>query len=446
MTQTIVITSNPPPTTETGGGGGGPSAAAPIYATEETALPWISITGQEGETQQVMVDRPDAEDHGWNVERLSDRILLSNEVVTVTIMANSIAELNGIISGEMVSITAESTTLTAETPVGTVQASFEATLTGFAPDSGFQTTISATYTSEISNMFDGAADSEGLKIIAIAYIYEVKKINVTAKGPAAVTLTAPRTWVENNGGVTAVKIIKIADDGTVSILDTIFMGYGDDGKSCIFRAEMDGLSIFGMIAVRAKEEAAPESVGAEKGLGKTALPISGSIVTWIGSNPIVVAIVLIVVTIAGAVGYTQMQARRKIRGVHHLEGEGGGAAAIVDELIEGQRQKALAGIIGVLNDIDGQVRDLERVMGTRAPAYEFPVDEAAPIVDRFFYSCQVAEERIKLADLQGHITKRQVHDLNTQLHGAVQKMVELARQSETLHSLVTEKFAAQAGQ
>ncbi|MDD1676398.1 MAG: PKD domain-containing protein, partial [Methanomicrobiales archaeon] len=185
---------------------------------------------------------------------------------------------------------------------------------------------------------------------------------------------------------------------------------------------------------------------AEKGLSKTALPISGSIMAFIGSNPLVSALIAILVVIGSVLGYTRLQARRKIRGVHHYSDEEGGSRASVDEDFEGKRQKAFAGIIDVLNDIDGQVHDLERAMKSRAPSFVFPADEAAPIVSRFFYSCQVAEERLKTAEHAGYITEKQVHDLNVQLDGAVQKMVELARQSETLNNFVLEKFGAQAGQ
>jgi hypothetical protein len=185
---------------------------------------------------------------------------------------------------------------------------------------------------------------------------------------------------------------------------------------------------------------------AEKGLAKTALPISGGLLAFVTTNPILVAVIAIVVAVGGAVVYAKMQARRKIAGVHHPGDDLEGSGITIDRQLERKREQAFTGIINVLNDIDGQVRDLDRTMRSRAPAFVFPTDEAAPIVDRFFYACQVAEERIKAADHEGHLTKKQVHDLNIQLQASVQRMVELARRSETLQNLVTDKFGAEAGQ
>jgi hypothetical protein len=102
------------------------------------------------------------------------------------------------------------------------------------------------------------------------------------------------------------------------------------------------------------------------------------------------------------------------------------------EIKEDEGRRAIAGIIAILNDIDGQLASLDRTFSERESTAQLSREEASVIVERFFLSCQKAEEMIKQAAGKGQISKIQVYDLNGQLSEAVKRMISLSRRSETL--------------
>lgn len=61
---------------------------------------------------------------------------------------------------------------------------------------------------------------------------------------------------------------------------------------------------------------------------------------------------------------------------------------------EPDKERALASIIESLNEIEGLVTHLSRTLIDPAPSI-VTSEEADTITGRFFFSCQVAEERIK---------------------------------------------------
>ncbi len=107
----------------------------------------------------------------------------------------------------------------------------------------------------------------------------------------------------------------------------------------------------------------------------------------------------------------------------------------INVLLQTDRQKALDGLIALLNEIDDQVRDLDRVMANRAPAYVFVSEEANAIAEQFFYTCQVMEEQIKTSSASDLITPRQ-WILILQLKDAVDQMIRLSLQSDTLRHAI----------
>ncbi|MDD1676922.1 MAG: hypothetical protein LUQ40_04200 [Methanomicrobiales archaeon] len=119
-----------------------------------------------------------------------------------------------------------------------------------------------------------------------------------------------------------------------------------------------------------------------------------------------------------------------------------GIAGIECALEEQEKEESISSIIAVLNEIESHLVDLEKVLAKMGPGYSFTVHDATNIVDRFFYNCQIAEERIKIAEKRKFITKKHVDSLNEQLKKSVMKMITISRQSDTLIQLLREKFGA----
>lgn len=95
-----------------------------------------------------------------------------------------------------------------------------------------------------------------------------------------------------------------------------------------------------------------------------------------------------------------------------------------------EREAAFASIINVLNDVDGQLKDLEVTVSRSGAAISS--QDATVIVDRFFITAQMAEERMKDPEIRQYLTSAQIEQLNTQLQGAVAKMGALSRRCEPL--------------
>jgi DNA anti-recombination protein RmuC len=109
--------------------------------------------------------------------------------------------------------------------------------------------------------------------------------------------------------------------------------------------------------------------------------------------------------------------------------------------LEGEeRDEALGSIIRILNEIESGVTDLDRMVVKNGRGFSFTIQDATCVIDRFFYNCQIAEERIKDAEQRKHITKAQVDELNQQLAKAVARIMDISKQSDALVKMLQEKY------
>jgi len=98
------------------------------------------------------------------------------------------------------------------------------------------------------------------------------------------------------------------------------------------------------------------------------------------------------------------------------------------ELIdESEKEKALASIIDSLNVITSSFTSLEHTIGSGVIKNIVPESEVFWILDQFFISCQIAEQRIKIATKKGYITELQLNYLNKEIGDAVQRMIAISR-------------------
>lgn len=97
---------------------------------------------------------------------------------------------------------------------------------------------------------------------------------------------------------------------------------------------------------------------------------------------------------------------------------------------ETEKEKALSSIIEILGEIEQMVKRLE-TLGSNGHVISLP-EGANRAVEHFFYSCQVAEERIKTAEKKNYVTSIQVTALNNELHDNVRKMIRATTRSPPL--------------
>ena len=109
-------------------------------------------------------------------------------------------------------------------------------------------------------------------------------------------MTASPEWVEANGGVDSIYIVRLGDDGKQQVLKTRFIGYDEKGNM-IFEAESpDGLSVFGLVSAKATEEKLAEDKNATVvAVSKPAMTTNVGMFEWllaiIQANPLVLVIV-----------------------------------------------------------------------------------------------------------------------------------------------------------
>ncbi|GEM_PF-3497353 len=340
ITNYIVVTSPPPPPppptpspspsptipTPSGGGSGGGSSGKPpsgqqgappaqggapkeengaegppegnqISETNELTSQGVSVaTNQQGQ-QTLSIDRTTAEKAGATVVVSDKSIDITQPGFTLNIVAEHVEEKNGVVKGDNIqSISLSTTPLEASIPeVGTVAGSVQAGLTSLPQGASITTTISEKATPEAQSAFQIAAANTGKEIQSIAYTMSITKTNIQATLPAIIRMSAPQDWVNNNGGINAVSIVRYGDDKSVSVLETSFIGIDEKGNMAFEAKSPAGLSIFGLLTAKATAAKQQEGVTVQQ-LQKPAILTEMGMFGWISTLLIQNPIVLVILT------------------------------------------------------------------------------------------------------------------------------------------------------
>ncbi|MBP7716007.1 MAG: PKD domain-containing protein [Methanoregulaceae archaeon] len=191
-----------------------------------------------------------------------DDVIIAMNGLTTTIHTEGLTETDGQISGTIVSGTIENIPLEADIPdLGIVEAGFSANA-GPESDFGFEgsdfagiiVNINENPSTEVQSYYTLAASEDGLQITDTAYVFNIlgatpeNGVDVTS---ATVTMTAPASWVEGQGGPDHVRIFRYSEyDGTTEIL--IPMWTVEDGIYTFTAISPQGLSVFGLVGVHSQ--------------------------------------------------------------------------------------------------------------------------------------------------------------------------------------------------
>ncbi len=105
--------------------------------------------------------------------------------------------------------------------------------------------------SAVQDAFRTALRAAKMDIAQIAYVMQVTKSGISSTGPATVSLSIPQNWVNNYGGMDAVRIVRLGEDGSTEVLATTFSNYDMNTGYLTFKAPSPkGLSVFGLVAVK----------------------------------------------------------------------------------------------------------------------------------------------------------------------------------------------------
>ena len=210
--------------------------------------------GEWGQTFSVDTTGPAA---------VGEEVIISGNTLTVnrsglvlTIAAKNINEKNGVASGLIESVTAAINPISREIEgVGAVAASMVLNLTGIpAADGRLDIAFNATPDATAERAFTLAAAEKNEEITALAYTVTVTRTNLENGediAGAVIRMTISPGWVEEHGGMDAVRIARSSEDGTYQILDTRVAGTDESGNLIVEATSPGGLSVFGLLAVKA---------------------------------------------------------------------------------------------------------------------------------------------------------------------------------------------------
>ncbi|OPZ23423.1 MAG: hypothetical protein BWZ02_03221 [Lentisphaerae bacterium ADurb.BinA184] len=209
---------------------------------------------------------------GLNVT--GNEIHLQTGGLTVTIRTDGLNTTAGNVStGNVTGVHLESAPVNATVgSAGNVSASFAAEMNNYNPALGITTAIYEQPGDAAKTAFVLAAQDENLELGNVAYAVYFTKTNLTGNDTirdAVLRLTASPDWVNANGGIDAVRIFRLGDDGNRSVLQTTYTGM-ENGMMVFTAVSPEGFSAFALAAV-AGPAPAPASSGSSGGGSSTAV-------------------------------------------------------------------------------------------------------------------------------------------------------------------------------
>jgi hypothetical protein len=127
--------------------------------------------------------------------------------------------------------------------------------TGF-PELTQQGTISTTISDRpaplLVDQFRSVMAQNGLEFGTVAYTYDVRKSTMPPAESATVFLVLPESWVNQHGGISAVRIIRVSDTtGAAELVPAIYNGTDKKGVMNFQGISANGTSVFGLVTLKA---------------------------------------------------------------------------------------------------------------------------------------------------------------------------------------------------
>ena len=201
-----------------------------------------TLTDDGNGNKQYSINQSEAKVSGNN-------IVIDSGNYTITIKSDKTPETTGSsLVSEVTGIELETDPVeTVLDELGNVSGSVNLELNDLPEDSGLEITLEKGESGN-GTAFQVAASSSGLDVGSVAYTMNIVKSNL-ANGQeikeATITMSVPESWVNAHGGVDAIKIIRIAEDGNKEVLDTTYVG--TNNSIMTFEGySPNGLSLFGL--------------------------------------------------------------------------------------------------------------------------------------------------------------------------------------------------------
>ncbi|WP_342678680.1 lectin like domain-containing protein [Methanofollis sp. UBA420] len=216
-------------------------------------VPGCTVTGQNVSVNAS--GRTSVSDDGKRIRVAGDNFNLT------FVTPGDAVEENGTITGTIQGIILETRAVSVVSEgAGEVSAGVGAELSGLPAGAAISTVLGNNASAETMSAFRQGAAENRLQIDALAASLEVRTTNLTDGSEirnATVTMSVPAAWVDACGGVANIRVVRIGDDGSTSVL--LPEEVRREGEMVVLRfASPDGFCTFGLAAVSVLPEPTTE--------------------------------------------------------------------------------------------------------------------------------------------------------------------------------------------
>ncbi|MDD3622266.1 MAG: PGF-pre-PGF domain-containing protein [Methanofollis sp.] len=255
-----------------------------VPATKKTEtvsfeVPECTFTEDSSGTRFVSVNASNAD-----IE--DDRLTLQGDGFILTVMTTSMEEsVDGRLNATYDALVLETDPLVADLPApGLVSGSIRTNLTCLPASAGITTTLNQTVPEEAISAFQLAASDVGLEVDEVAFTMNIVKTNLTNGeeiNGAVVRMEIDEAWVDAHGGTSAVRIIRLGEDGVKEVLETEYLGLDASEKMVFEGYSPNGFSLFGLVAI-----SSPSVPGSQKSVsGSSSGGDRSDVASFAGSIP-----------------------------------------------------------------------------------------------------------------------------------------------------------------
>jgi hypothetical protein len=209
---------------------------------------------------------------------------VTGEDADLTIATTGITTAFGYASGTVKTITVEGHPISLDSSIGYMIGSYQAVLETLpGTDARIRTMFSDNLDRNQEIAFSQAVNAENSVIYGVAGVMAVQTTNMTSVRAATIRMSAPITWINEHGGTSSIRILRIGDDGKAEVLATAFSGYGEE-STMIFEGSSPGLSTFGLAAIVPAEPGRIPVILSAPQIVETEAPIAGAVTAAEGTG------------------------------------------------------------------------------------------------------------------------------------------------------------------
>jgi len=283
----------------------------------DLSIDGFSVTSDSGDGKMnLTINRTQVERSGANVTVVNNTVTIVHPMFSIVFVCVKVTEIDGIIHGEdVLSIVPTTTPLQGIISGETVSAWLNTHLYNISSGAMITTSLAEPVNKDINDAFGNALKDAGQDIQAIDYTMTVTKTNITATHSANISMTASPAWVEANGGIDSVYIVRIPDTPTLEnpnmdpqVLKTFWVGNDTKGNMIFEAFSPDGLSVFGLVTAKASVTTMEENPNAtvavaSKSMVSTNVGMYAWLLSVIEQNPWILVILLAVIAVAAYFGW-----------------------------------------------------------------------------------------------------------------------------------------------